>query len=128
MAVDPAPAVAAGRLPGAREAAALATALVPGGLGASFAAVAVFHGRYFPTSWGWTSLAFLALAAVVLVLRPPRIDRRELAFIGALGALAAWIGLSALWSPSPGESISELERALVYAAGALTLLLCVSRA
>src|SRR5690242_5376377 len=56
-----------GRQLGLREASLRAGAVVPFGLGSSVAAVAASHGGYFPTSWGWTALALLAVAAVALV-------------------------------------------------------------
>src|SRR6516165_8230514 len=126
MAVDPLPSVPAARLPSLRVAVLRTGAAVPFGLCSSVAAVAASHGGYFPTSWGWTALALLAVAALALVTEV-RLRRREVVFLAALCGLAAWIGLSTLWARGAGAPVSELERALVYVAGALAFVLVVSR-
>ena len=44
-----------------------------------------------------------------------RLSRLELAFLGALGLVAAWAALSAAWSRSLPSSVLESQRLLVYA-------------
>jgi hypothetical protein len=91
-------------------------------------AVAAVGGGYFPTSWGWAALAFLVVAGAALVV-PERagLGALDRLFLGALGGLAGWTALSILWSQSVPSSIAEVERVLVYVAGALAVLLVVGR-
>ncbi len=90
--------------------------------------VAGTQGGYFPTTWGPAIIGCAALVAVWLVAGA-RSDagRFDLALVAALGALAAWIGLSALWSVAPSNSVLELQRAVVILA-AVSALLVTARA
>jgi O-antigen ligase len=103
---------------------------VPAGVGIGAAAagltvaVGAVNGAYFPTSWGWTGLA-LAWAALVSLL-----TRRELAssplaiaFLTGVTAFVGWVGISTLWSADPPQTVLEVERDVVYVAGAIVLLL-----
>jgi O-Antigen ligase len=86
--------------------------------------LAAAQGGFFPTSWGWASIPLLWVVALVLVLRSEiRIGTAERALFAASIALTGWIALSAWWSVAPAESVLELERALVYAAGVAAVLL-----
>jgi hypothetical protein len=51
-----------------------------------------------------------------------RLSRAEGVFLLGLLLVAAWLGISAAWSNAPAESILELQRALVYTAGCLAVL------
>ncbi|MCP9485431.1 MAG: O-antigen ligase family protein, partial [Gaiellaceae bacterium MAG52_C11] len=63
-------------------------------------------------------------AVLPLLLREaPRLGPFDLAFVGGLAAVLLWVLASALWSSSPGRSILESQRALVYVAGVAALLL-----
>src|SRR5215831_13682892 len=94
---------------------ALVAAAAVGGLAAG-------RGGYFPTTWGWAAVPLCWAAAMALCLRTlPRLGRLELAFFSALLLFACWIALSALWSLQPGESVLEVERALIYPIGVLTV-------
>jgi len=85
------------------------------GLALAIGVLAAAHGGYFPTSWGWIALVFFwAAAMVLLVRRRIALSRIEIRLLVAASALVAWIGLSIVWSSARVESISELERALVY--------------
>lgn len=78
-------------------------------------AVASVDGGWAPTSWGWTSLALAAAAAVIVVLRSSfEVTRLELGALAALAAFAAWTLLSARWSGDAGASVLSFERVLVY--------------
>jgi hypothetical protein len=92
------------------------------------AATGAVDGGYFPPAWGWSSLALL-LAATTTLIVADRIDlaRLDAVFLGALAAFVAWTGLSALWSESVPRSVLEFERGLVYAGGAVALLLLARR-
>jgi hypothetical protein len=101
---------------------AVGSAALVGGLGAA-------QGGYFPSSWGWASLALLWAASLVLLLRPRlSITRLQAAYVAALAALAAWIGLTIWWSRDPAGSVNELERAVVYLAAGLAAIVIVRRA
>lgn len=107
------------RLVSARRARAL-------GVGGATAAIVVAanasQGAYFSQSWGWVALAFLVPTTVLLLLERVTVPGRlRIAFLAAVGSLALWIALSALWSVSPAGSIRELERMLVYVGVALAL-------
>ena len=90
--------------------------------------VAWANGGYFPTSWGWASLAFL-VAAVAVLAAPGRIAvaRPERVFLGAVAGLVGWTALSVVWSASVPSTVAEVERTLVYLAAALALVLAVRR-
>ena len=71
---------------------------------------------------GGLALALAALTAAAAQVGPlpaPRVDARAAAFLGCLFGLAAWAGLSTLWSVSPDRSWAYTNRTLVYAAFAL---------
>src|SRR6266540_432197 len=85
-------------------------------------------GGFFPGSWRAATLCFCALAGIGLLI-PERVTVHtgELGLVAALAALAAWIGLSALWSDDRGTSLLELERAVVYPLGVGALVLLAGR-
>ena len=95
----------------------------------SIGAVAADQGGYFPTTWGWTSLAFLWVAGLTIVLRQTvRVSKAEALFLFAWAALLAWIALSTLWSTDLSETVLEVERTLVYvSAAAMFVLVCTGR-
>jgi O-Antigen ligase len=88
------------------------------------AATAAAQGGFFPTSWGWAALAF-AFVAGLAVLLPEGVElsRVELAFLALVAAYVGWTALSIVWSVGVSGTVEELERAMVYALGALALLL-----
>src|SRR6266508_1361348 len=85
-------------------------------------------GGFFPGPWRAATLCFCALAGIGLLI-PERVTVHtgELGLVAALAALAAWIGLSALWSDDRGTSLLELERAVVYPLGVGALVLLAGR-
>lgn len=89
--------------------------------------LAAAQGGYFPTSWGWAALPLAWIAALGLLLRQTRLGRLEAAAVGALVLFACWIALSAMWSQSVTNTVLEVERAFVYVAGLLAVLLIASR-
>src|SRR5918911_3569160 len=85
-------------------------------------------GGYFPRAWRLTSFALLALALAALV------GRRRIAlgvlerwFLGLVAALTAWTAASTLWSDTPGTSVLEGERDVVYLAAVAAVLLAPQR-
>ncbi len=89
-------------------------------------ALAAADGGYFPTAWGWGALVALWLVAAVLMLgvlvRPSAL---QIAFLGGLGGLTAWVWLSAGWSIDAVESVHEGQRMLLYLAAAVGLVLVI---
>jgi hypothetical protein len=87
------------------------------------------NGAYFPGSWGWIALVCAWLGALALFLdEQATLTRGGLAFLGLLAAVAGWTLLSAVWSVSPTETGLEAERALMYVAAVLALLVAGRRA
>lgn len=104
------------------------TYVVAAAVAAIVTAANASQGAYFSQSWGWVALAFLVPSTVLLIV--DRVDapgRLRVAFAALMVALAAWIGLSAVWSISTPASIRELERALVYVAVAFAIALVLRR-
>ena len=83
-----------------------------------------------PLVWiGAFAVALAALfgaAALAGFVTLPRLDGPAAAFVGALFALAAWVGLTTIWSISPDSSWQYTNRTLVYAAFALLGVLAAS--
>jgi len=93
-----------------------------------FAALAVGlisrdQGGYFPTSWGWSTLALVAVFVTWLISRAATdMQRSDGAFLLALLLFALWVGLSIAWSVDRSQSVLELERTLVLVTGCVGLL------
>jgi O-antigen ligase len=86
-------------------------------------------GGYWPTAWGWTSLALLFVAAAVLLVRADvRLGGIEALYPLGLFGLTVWGVLSAVWSASATQPLLQSQRTLTYAAAALAGLLVVRRA
>ena len=113
--------------PAARAArAAVASNVGALGLVLAIGVLAAAHGGYFPTSWGWSALVlYWAAAMALLVRRGISLSRGEIGLAAAATGLVGWIALSIAWSAARVDSVQELERALVYLAGVLALLLVV---
>jgi hypothetical protein len=98
---------------------------------AAFAAVGAFgfaNGGYFPVSWGWGSLALLALAAVALLVGvSAELGSLDRLFLAALVGLAVWTALSLLWTSSIPHTVLEIERILVYVGAGLAGILLSRR-
>jgi cytochrome c-type biogenesis protein CcmH/NrfG len=98
------------------------------GVALGVAALAAADGGYYPTAWGWAGLiAAWLVAGIVLVGSPARPSRLELAFLGGMAGLAAWIWLSVAWSDDSVESVLEGQRVLLYATAALALVLVLKK-
>ncbi|MGE5272755.1 MAG: O-antigen ligase family protein [Verrucomicrobiota bacterium] len=86
------------------------------------------NGGYFPVSWGWGALALLLVAALVIAAGVwVELGVLDIVFLGALAGLAAWIGLSLLWTASVPLTVQESERMLVYLAAGVGGILLVRR-
>ena len=86
------------------------------------------EGAYFSQSWGWVALAFLIPTTLMLILGRSTVPGRlRIAFAVLMGALAAWIALSSLWSVGSAPALRETERMLVYVAFALSLAVVLRR-
>src|SRR5947207_621585 len=98
------------------------------GAGLAVAGVAAAAGGYFPTSWGWTALAFLWVTGLALALRKTvELGISDLVFFGALTLFAGWVWLGTTWSESAPSSFLEGQRVLVYVGGSAAALLLVRR-
>jgi len=108
---------------GARVAAIVPEALFFTGAFVAVAGLAAANGGYFPTSWGWSALAFFFAAAAALILRSTvRLGRMELAFLGLVTALVGWTWLSSLWSIDVASSVLEGQRGLVLVGASVAVL------
>jgi hypothetical protein len=112
------------RLTASRLSLAAVTARAPAFLlGLAPAPLLAVNGGYFPSSWGWSALALawfgILGATFARVTRPTVL---QLAFLSSLVLLAAWTAASLVWSTSGTETMFEVERTLVYVAGAVAVI------
>ena len=79
------------------------------------ALVAGSAGGYRATTWGWTALVTLWIAAVALLVRE-RVELRRLGllFVCGLTAFGGWVALSNFWTPSVPSTMQEVQRNLAY--------------
>lgn len=124
LTLDPQPLVA--HVVGARLgwAATVALAAVP------VAALGLADGGYYPRPWGWAALGLSVAGSLLLLLgRRATVSLRPLVLLGLISALGVWIAASLLWTRSPGLTVFELQRLLVYltGVGAAALLLRAGR-
>ena len=87
-----------------------APALAPATGFVAVVGVAAAGGGYFPTAWGLTTLAFLALAAAALVRPRPALAALDRLFLAALAGLAGWTALSIARLPMPMHSAATRTR------------------
>jgi hypothetical protein len=105
-----------------------AVVLVPLGLFVAVVSVAAPDGSYFPSSWGWASLAFLWAGAIGLVVQKhTTLAALDAAYLGAWLVLLAWTAASALWSETTTQTTYEVERTLVYVSFAFALAVLARR-
>jgi O-Antigen ligase len=76
------------------------------------------RGGYFPPAFLAAGAVAFVATAVVLVAWPPRPapGRAALIAVAAVLGLAAWMAVSAGWSPVPATAVEDGQRALAYAA------------
>ncbi len=85
--------------------------------------LAVAQGGYFPASWGWASVPLLWCAALAFVLRGQlALGKGEWLFLAGLTAFTAWVACSIAWSAAPAATVEETQRAVVYLAAGLAVL------
>ena len=105
-----------------------AVVLVPAGLFVAVVSTAAPSGSYYPSSWGWGSLAFLWAAAIgLLVQRRVTLGALEVAYLGAWLVLLVWTAASLLWSPTTTQTMYEVERTVVYVSFAFALAVLARR-
>jgi O-Antigen ligase len=91
-------------------------------------ALAVGNGGYFASAWGWAGLGLLWLAVVALLARTSvDVGALEFLLVGGLAAFAGWTAIALSWSEDVSQTVLEIQRTLVYVAGALAFLLVVRR-
>ena len=92
------------------------------GLFVAVVVTAAPNGSYFPSSWGWASIAFLWAAALGLALqRDVALSPLSVLYLGAWLLLLGWTALSLLWSPTATQTMYEVERTVVYVSFAFAL-------
>jgi hypothetical protein len=104
-------------------------AVAAAGLGFILAAgVAADDGGIFSDTWAWVALLTMAMATVLLVVRP-RVELRTLdwLYVGALLLLTGWAALSAIWSPTTTGALNDVARLLAYVGAVGLCLLVVGR-
>jgi tetratricopeptide (TPR) repeat protein len=90
--------------------------------------LASVQGGYFPQQWGWPALALLLVAVVALLAADEvELGQLELVTLGALAAYAGWVALSTAWSASATQPLLEAQRAILYIAALLAMLLLASK-
>ncbi len=105
-----------------------AVVLVPAGLFVAVVSTAAASGSYFPSSWGWASLAFLWAAAIcILVQRRVALGTLEVAYLAAWLLLLVWTAASLLWSPTTTQTMYEVERTVVYVSFAFAIAVLARR-
>jgi len=86
------------------------------------------QGGYFPTSWGWPSLALLwALGLWFVLSGRGDADHADAVFLALLTVFAAWVGVSIAWSTNPAQTVLELERSILLVAGTAAFLVFLHR-
>jgi hypothetical protein len=101
----------------------LRRAVLPLALAAGIVALGERDGGYFPASWGPAASAALVGCIALVLLRPRRPTRLELAYVGGLAAVLTWTALSALWTVSFSQTMFDVERGIVYPAAVLVVVL-----
>jgi O-Antigen ligase len=104
-------------------------AALPGLLAfASVGLTAAVNGGYFPSEWGWPTLAFLlVLLLAVLLGDAVAVGRLELLMLGLLAGFAAWTFLSAAWLPGTTPAVRAGELVCVYVSGLAAAFLVTTR-
>jgi O-Antigen ligase len=110
--------------PGSR---ALRAGAAPALVAGSVFALARASGGWAPASWGWAATAFALVALAQVLTTRIAVSKGEAAFAALLGAVVAWTAASAAWSASAPLSLREAERATVYAAAVVSLVLIAGR-
>jgi O-antigen ligase len=81
-------------------------------------------GGYFPSEWGWSTVALVWIAAIALVLgRGAALVRQDRILLGILTVLTAWTAVTGLWADAVQAPVLEVERTLVYLVLVATLLI-----
>jgi O-antigen ligase len=90
------------------------------------AALAVDQGGFDPSAWVWSgALAAWAAATAAVAWRQLRPSRVAWAWLASACAVLGWVALSWLWSDRRAQTLLELRRTAVYAAGVLALVVLV---
>jgi hypothetical protein len=86
------------------------------------AGLAFANGGSEPTHWGWAALLLLWIGATGVLLARLDLAWFDVAFLGGLIALLAWVAASLLWTNDVSHTIDEIERVAVYPAAGLAAL------
>jgi O-antigen ligase len=84
----------------------------------------LWDGGFFVEARAWAALALSWLLAMAVFVRDRlEFGRLELAFLGALVALAGWVALSSGWSGDAGLSLEDASRVFLYAVAVAAVVL-----
>jgi O-antigen ligase len=84
--------------------------------GGAVAILSLASGGGSPAAWDVTSVVALAVALAIIWRHRPVIGRMTGAAVGLLALMAAWSGLSYLWSADPPATAGEVQRWVATAA------------
>lgn len=83
-------------------------------------------GGYFAGTCAWVAVGSFGIATTLLIARPEVAwEWLDLSWLVGLAAFAAWLTLSAVWSPDLTASLAEIPRVLAYTGIALLTLIVV---
>ena len=79
----------------------------------AIAGVGAASGGFFPTSFGWTGLAFAWGIIIALSLVVPRWGMFDVVWLAGILCLCVYTFVSAVWAGSAADAVNEGLRALV---------------
>jgi O-antigen ligase len=94
---------------------------------AAIAGVGAAKGGFFPTSFGWTGLAFAWTVVVAVSLVSARWRPLDLVWVGATACLCLLTFLSAEWAGSAADAIDAGFRTIVYLTGITAAMIVLRR-
>ncbi len=91
--------------------------------------LALNSGGYFPPSWGWASLALLAVTLLSLTLREKlELGPADVFMVAALSGFAVLTLVSGIWTVDLTRTVLAGERAILYPIGMFAVVITVRRA
>lgn len=91
------------------------------------AGLAVVQGGYFPSSWGWGTVAASWAGALAILAGRPLPRGGAALFLAGLAAFTAWAAISVVWSSSTTATALEVQRDLLYVAAVGSVLTLLTR-
>lgn len=101
--------------------------LIPAiGVFALVSALGFDEGGYAATAWGWSSVALLAVLAVLIGRGAARPTGAAMVFVGGFAGLLVWTAASLVWTSHVTATVLEVERTALYLAAAALFVLAGS--